>query len=85
MLSKMSAACLLKQRAKHPIKMHIWDGILVRGAAKVIMFTGNMNAEQLGIVLEAMLLPFIADKFSSGHWLYHDNDPKHSSYYVEDF
>ena len=31
------------------------------------MFTGIMNAEQLGIILEAGLLPFIADKFSSGH------------------
>ena len=76
---------LLKQRAKHPIKIHIWGGISVRGATKVIMFTGNMNAERLGIILEAGLLPFIADKFSSGHRLYHDNDPKHSSYYIEDF
>ena len=42
-------------------------GISARGAAKVIMFTGNMNTEQLRIILEAMLLPFIADKFSSGH------------------
>ena len=49
------------------------------------MFTGNMNAERLGIILEAGLLPFIAEKFSSGHRLYHDNDPKHSSYYIEDF
>ena len=44
-----------------------------------------MNVERLGIILEAWLLPFIADKFSSGHRLYHDNDPKHASYYIEDF
>ena len=35
----------LKQRAKHPVKIHIWGGISVRGATKVIMFTGIMNAE----------------------------------------
>ena len=76
---------LLKQRAKHPIKIHIWGGISVKGATKVVMFTGTMNAERLGIILEAGLLPYIADKFSGGHRLYHDNDPKHSSYYIEDF
>ena len=49
------------------------------------MFTGNMNAERLGIILEVGLLPFIAEKFSHGHQLYHNNDPKHSSYNTEDF
>ena len=76
---------LLKQHAKHPVKVHIWGGISVKGATRVIMFTGIMNAERLGIILEAGLLPFIAEKFSSAHRLYHDNDPKHSSYYIEEF
>ena len=76
---------LLKQRAKHPIKVHIWGGISMKGATKVIMFTGNMNARRLDIILEAGLLPFITEKYSSGHRLYHDNDPKHASYYIEDF
>lgn len=57
----------------------------MKGATKVIMFTGNMNARRLGIILEAGLLPFITEKYSSGHRLYHDNDPKHASYYIEDF
>ena len=68
---------LLKQRAKHPIKIHMWGWISVRGATNVIMFTENINAKWFGIILEAGLLLFIADKFSSGHWLYHDNNPKH--------
>ena len=75
---------LLKQCAKHPIKIHIWGRISVKGATKVVMFTGIINAEQLGIILEAGLLLFIADKFS-GHRLYHDNDPKDLSNYIEDF
>ena len=34
----------LKQRAKHPAKVHIWGGISVRGATRIVIFTGNMNA-----------------------------------------
>ena len=49
------------------------------------MFTGIMNATRLGIILEAGLLPFITEKFSCGHCLFHDNDPKHSSQYIEEF
>ena len=75
----------LKQRAKHPVKIHIWGGISSKGATRVIMFTGIMNATRLGIILEAGLLPFIAEKFSGGHRLFHDNDPKHSSRYIEEF
>ena len=36
---------LLKQHAKHTIKVHIWAEIFVKGTSKVVMFTGNMNAE----------------------------------------
>ena len=75
----------LKQRVKHPVKIHIWGGISVRGATKVIMFTGIMNAERLAMIFEAGLLPFIEQKFSDGHRLCQDNDPKHSSRYIEEF
>ena len=47
------------------------------------MFTGIMNAEKLGKVLEAGLLPFIRDRYPDGHRLQQDNDPKHASYYIE--
>lgn len=75
----------LKQRAKHPVKIHVWGGISVKGATRVIMFTGIMNAQRLRVILEAGLLPFIEEKFSSHHRLFHDNDPKHSSNLIEDF
>lgn len=51
----------------------------------MIMFTGIMNAQRLRVILEAGLLPFIEEKFSSHNCLFHDNDPKHSSYLIEDF
>lgn len=75
----------LKQRAKHPIKVHIWGGISKRGATHVIIFSGIINAESLAQVLEVGLLPFIRDRFPAGHRLQQDNDPKHASYYIEDF
>lgn len=76
---------LLKQRAKHPIKIHVWGGISLRGATRVIMFSGIINAPRLAVVLEAGLLPFIQEHFPDGHRLYQDNDPKHASQHIEDF
>ena len=34
----------LKQRPKYPAKVHIWGGISMRGATRLVMFTGTMNA-----------------------------------------
>ena len=48
----------------------------------IIMFGGIMNTERIGIILEAGLLQ---KKFSDGHQLFHDNDPKHASNYIEEF
>ena len=75
----------LKQRGKHPIKMHIWEGILARGATNIIIFTGIINARHLETVLEVGLLPFIRKRFPTGHRLRHDNDPKHASERIEIF
>ena len=75
----------LKQRAKHPIKLHIWGGISARGATKLVMFTGIMDAGRLGAVYEAGLVPFVRERFPDGQRLYQDNDPKHASKYIEDF
>ena len=44
-----------------------------------------MNARRLGMILEAGLLPFIAEKFIDGHRLFHDNDLKHVSEYIKKF
>ena len=69
----------LKQRVKHPVKIHVWGGIFSKGATRVVMFSGIINANQLAKVLEAGLLPFINEKFSEGRCLFYDNDPKHAS------
>ena len=73
---------VLKQRPKHPAKVHIWGGISVRCPTRVIMFTGNMNAIRYGKILEAGLVPFIRTCFPDGHRVHQDNDPKHASKYI---
>ena len=82
---KIKQPRVLKQRAKHPAKIHIWGGISAKGATKLILFNGIMNAERLKKILEAGLLPFIEQKFPDGHRLYQDNDPKHASKLIEKF
>ena len=49
------------------------------------MFTGIVNAEHLSAIYEAGLLLFVKQRFPEGHRLYQDNDPKHSSKYIERF
>ena len=75
----------LKQRAKHPIMIHIWGGISARGATRLVMFSEIMNATRFGTVYEAGLLSFIQERFPDGYRLYQDNDLKHSSKYIERF
>lgn len=72
----------LKQRAKHPVKVHIWGGISTRGATKLVIFTGTMDAIKFGKILEASLVPFVRTCYPDGHRLQMDNNPKHSSKYI---
>lgn len=72
----------LKQPAKHPVKVHIWGGISIRGATKIVIFSGKMNAIEFGKILEASLVPFVQVCYPDGHRLQMDNAPKHSSKYI---
>lgn len=44
-----------------------------------------MYAIRFGEILKASLLPFIQQCHPRGHRLYQDNDPKHTSKYIEKF
>lgn len=76
---------ILKQRPKHPVKLHIWGGISTRGASKIVIFTGIMNAVRYTQILQTSLLPFIEECFPDGHRMQQDNDPKHTSRYAQRF
>ena len=73
---------VLKQHPMHLAKVHIWGGISIRRATRLVMFTSNMNAVKYGQILETGLVPFIRAWFPDGAHLQQDNDPKHSSKYV---
>ena len=49
------------------------------------MFSGTMNATIYGDILSLSLVPFIKQKFLDGHHLYQDNDPKHTSKYIQTY
>ena len=69
-----------KPRPKHPVKVHVWAGISMRGATAICIFTGIMDAQFYTTILKEYLLPFIRGKFAGcEHRFMQDNDPKHCS------
>ena len=67
------------------MKVHVWAGISFRGATSICIFEGKMNAELYGNILQQALIPFINQVYPSGHKLMQDNDPKHTSRYIQAF
>ena len=82
---KKNAPRKLKYRHKHPPKIHVWGGISKRGATRLVMFQGIMTATKYGDILSASLVPFVQKTYPDGHRLYQDNDPKHTSRYIQAF
>ena len=72
-------------RPKHPLKVHVWAGISLKGPTKICIFDGIMDAKVYTTILETHLLPFISQKFPNGHRFMQDNDPKHTSNHVQQF
>ena len=76
----------LKPKPKHPVKVHIWGGISMRGATPLVLFTGIMNADKYIEILKHGLLPFIDAKFPDKKYRFQqDNDPKHVSRVAQEF
>ena len=69
---------LLPIRAKHPVKVHVWAGISLKGATQVCIFDGIMDADLYINILQQTLLPFICANFQD-HRFMQDNDLKHTS------
>ena len=42
----------LKQKPKHPLKVHIWGAISYQGASPVVIFTGIMDAQRYAQILD---------------------------------
>lgn len=73
---------------KHSGKVHVWGCFCSKGFGKLIIFTGNMNAEFLIEIYKKGLIPSSKKFFSDGNddWiLQEDNDPKHMSKKAKEF
>ena len=78
----------LKQCAKHPAKLHVWAAISPKGASKIVMFNGILDADRLSRIYENALVPFVHQNFPGGiegHRFQQDNDPKHTSHRISNF
>ena len=82
---KRGAPRKLKYKHKHPSKVHVWGGISKRGATSIIIFTGILTATRYAKILQSALIPFLKEKYPDHHRLFQDNDPKHTSRYVQGF
>ena len=71
--------------AKHPVKVHVWGGISLRGWCGICIFEGKMNAPLYTNILDSTLLPFVRDVFPDHHRFMQDNDPKHMSRHAQWF
>ena len=49
------------------------------------MFQGILTATRYGDILSASLIPFIQETYQEDHRLYQDNNPKHTSRYIQNF
>ena len=75
----------LKYKHKQPPKIHVWVGIYKRGATHLVMFSGIMTATKYGDILSASLVPFVKNMYPHSHRSFQDNDPKHTSRYIQSF
>ena len=72
-------------RPKHPLKVHVWGGISLKGTTGICIFDGIMEKTLFIEILGQTLLPFVEKVFPDGCRFMQDNDPKHNSNAAKSF
>lgn len=82
---KVGKEKVIKPAPKHPIKVHVWAGISMKGATHICIFDQIMDGPLYVKILDNFLLPFI-QTFPDGNYRFmQDNDPKHTSRVAKEF
>ena len=55
--------CFINSRAKHPVKVHVWGGISMRGPTGICIFEGKIDAAMYIDILKTTLKPFIDEVY----------------------
>jgi transposase len=83
---KGEKALVLKSRAKHPVKVHVWAGISHFGATRICIFDGKTRMDSILFtrILSNFYLPYFLKQKAQKRpcILAMDNDPKHRSRYT---
>ena len=74
-----------EQAAYSERTIHVLAGISKREAISLVMFQGIITATRYEDILSTSLIPFLQKTYPDAHRLYEDNDPKHTSRYVQAF
>ncbi len=69
-----------KGKFKHAPTVHIIGGISRRGPTKLMIFTGNLNANGVMLLFDEFLVPFINRYYPHYHQIHMDNAPTHTAH-----
>jgi hypothetical protein len=69
-----------KGKFKHAASVHIIGGISRRGPTKLMIFTGNLNANGVMLLFDEFLVPFINRYYPHYHQIHMDNAPTHTAH-----
>ena len=63
----LSNLCIMALGPKHPVKVHVWASISMRGWTRICIFEGIMDAPVYVSILQQTLLTFVKEVYPGGN------------------